>query len=419
MRAEDAGTIGARARMIRRRRGLSLEVVAGLAGITAGYLSMLEAGKRGFNRRGLLDDLAAALGCAVVDLTGQPYLAPDRATADAGAALPGVALAVYEYSLDEPPDVPARPVDQLAAAVAQANAYLDEAKFSLAVRDLGALLAELHVASASGSPDDRRAALAALAEACMVGTATARHLGRPELAIQTARRGYQAASLLGDPALKAQLAVQRALGLTWIGARRRVTAVLDEELASITPVADPAAADTGAAEAAGVLHLTSAWHKAQLGHAGDADAHMREAAELATATGERNALHMHFGPAHVAAWGLEVAVELGRGVAAAEQISGDVPALLDTLGSPNRRCVLHFNLARGYAQAEGARDSAALLHLDLADRTAPQGIRNVPVAREVLTELDRRAKRQVWELRSLRNRFGFGVGGQRLRSVKP
>jgi len=58
--------------MIRRRRGLSLDVVAGLAGISKSYLGMLEHGKRGFNRRGLLDDLAAALGCSVVDLTGQP-----------------------------------------------------------------------------------------------------------------------------------------------------------------------------------------------------------------------------------------------------------------------------------------------------------------------------------------------------------
>ncbi|MGH3821776.1 MAG: helix-turn-helix domain-containing protein, partial [Pseudonocardiaceae bacterium] len=44
LNAEEARTIGARARMIRRRRGLSLEVVAGLAGITAQYLSMLERG---------------------------------------------------------------------------------------------------------------------------------------------------------------------------------------------------------------------------------------------------------------------------------------------------------------------------------------------------------------------------------------
>jgi transcriptional regulator with XRE-family HTH domain len=42
--AEDASSIGARVRKIRSRRGLSLEVAAGLAGITKGYLSMLERG---------------------------------------------------------------------------------------------------------------------------------------------------------------------------------------------------------------------------------------------------------------------------------------------------------------------------------------------------------------------------------------
>ena len=52
--------IGVRARTIRRRRGLSLDVVAGLAGISKGYLSRLETGQRRFERRGLLDDLAAA-----------------------------------------------------------------------------------------------------------------------------------------------------------------------------------------------------------------------------------------------------------------------------------------------------------------------------------------------------------------------
>ena len=99
MDVEEARTIGARARMIRRRRGLSLDVAAGLAGITKGYLSMLEHGQRGFNRRGLLEDLAAALGCSVVDLTGQPYLPPDRTSAETLAALPSTSGATI-WSID-------------------------------------------------------------------------------------------------------------------------------------------------------------------------------------------------------------------------------------------------------------------------------------------------------------------------------
>src|SRR5581483_6548289 len=95
--AEYASVIGARARMIRRRRGLSLDVAAGLAGISKPYLSALERGQRGFNRRGLLEDLAAALGCSVADLTGQPYLPQDRNTADVLASLPTIRLALNDF----------------------------------------------------------------------------------------------------------------------------------------------------------------------------------------------------------------------------------------------------------------------------------------------------------------------------------
>jgi transcriptional regulator with XRE-family HTH domain len=47
MGVDDVSAIGQRARMIRRRRGLSLDVVGGLTGITGPYLSMLERGLRG------------------------------------------------------------------------------------------------------------------------------------------------------------------------------------------------------------------------------------------------------------------------------------------------------------------------------------------------------------------------------------
>lgn len=105
--------IGRRARMIRKRRGLSLDVVAGLAGgFTKSYLSMLERGQRGFNRRGLVEDLAGALGCSVSDLTGQPYLPVDRDTADALAAVPGIQVALHNYGPDDVPDVRPRPLDE-------------------------------------------------------------------------------------------------------------------------------------------------------------------------------------------------------------------------------------------------------------------------------------------------------------------
>src|SRR6478672_11727744 len=113
MDAEEASAIGARARKIRRRRGLSLDVTAGLAGIGKQYLSMLELGQRGFNRRGLLEDLAAELDCSVADLTGQPYLPTDRSAADALAALPSIRLALNDFGPMDVPDVTLRQVEAL------------------------------------------------------------------------------------------------------------------------------------------------------------------------------------------------------------------------------------------------------------------------------------------------------------------
>ncbi|MGH3692639.1 MAG: helix-turn-helix domain-containing protein [Pseudonocardiaceae bacterium] len=403
--ADEASTIGARARMIRRRRGLSLEVVAGLAGMTAQYLSMLERGLRGFNRRGLVEDLAEALGCSVADLTGQPYPLADRGTADALATLPGISLAVNDCTLDDVPDLPARPIEQLISAAAAANAHLDAARFSLAGRELGTVLTELHVAAVTGNPDTTRAALAALAEACLVGASIARHLGHADLAVQTARRGYDAAQRLGDPTRAGLLTMHRALGLGWIGARHRMTAVLDDALAGIT--SDPSATDTGPAQAAGMLHLTAALNHARQKRASDADAHLGAASELALHAGEGNVLLQHFGPVNVATWGVNVAVELGRGPATAEGVHADVPRLLDTFGSAVRGGALYFDLARAYAQAEGDRDWEAIQCVDAADRLAPQYVRPDPMARDLVRTLDRRAKRRVWELDSLCNRFGI------------
>ena len=168
MNVDDAQTVGARARMIRRRRGLSQEVVAGLAGITGAYLSLLERGRRGFNRRGLLEDLAGALGCSVADLTGQPYLAPDRQSADTAAAIPGISAALHDTTLDDVPDMPARPLPALVRAAAQANTSADDARYAVAGQNLGALLVELHVHAVTGNAQQRQAALVALTEACMV-----------------------------------------------------------------------------------------------------------------------------------------------------------------------------------------------------------------------------------------------------------
>ncbi|MGH4009201.1 MAG: helix-turn-helix domain-containing protein, partial [Pseudonocardiaceae bacterium] len=374
MDVDDASTIGARARKIRRRRGMSLEVAAGLAGISKGYLSLLEHGQRGFNRRGLLEDVADALGCSVADLTGQPYLPADRGTADALVVIAEITPLLYDITLDDVPDIPVRPVEQLARWAAEANAHCDEARYALAGRDLAALLTELHVHAATGTPAAARAALAALVEACAIAFGVARQLGHPQLAVQAMDRGYAAAVRLGDPALAAFAGLARAGAFSRLGARKTAGTVLAQARAAVEAEADPTGGDVRAAEALGMTHLLAAQLAGRNGHPGEADTHLAEAADLAQATGERNTLAWHFGPANVAAWSLAIAVERGDGPSYAERLDADPIAPR----SAGRRSRLHLDLSRGYAQAEGDRDSEAIRHLDTADRIAPTRVRNDP-----------------------------------------
>jgi hypothetical protein len=148
------------------------------------------------------------------------------------------------------------------------------------------------------------------------------------------------------------------------------------------------------------------------GRADDAATHFAEARSLATHTRERNHMRYHFGPTNVAAWELGLAVETGAGPAVAKRLAA-APIDLSVFGSKGRVAYVHFDLARAWAQADGRRDGEAARALDAADRLAPVRLRNDPIARDLVVALHRRARRQVWELDSLRNRFGIGSQGKR------
>jgi transcriptional regulator with XRE-family HTH domain len=409
-RPQRSAKIGARAQTIRRRRGLSLETAAGLAGISKSYLSMLENGERRFSQRGLLEDLAMALGCSVTDLTGQPYEPADELSADTLAVLPAIREVIYDADLDNADDVPVRPVAELAVAVRRANELRDASRYGPAGRDLDRLLAELHAHTARGG-DARRAALPVLVEACHVAAAVAEVVGNQDLALACAVREQQAAEELEDDetgrALKALAAY--GLGQTWlkVGARRQAAATLTRALDSDTSAAvDPDREDPAAAQMVGMVHLGSALLGARSGDRDMVETHLAEAEALATRTGERNLQLQHFGPVNVALWRVALTVELGDGPRAAEAAEADrIP--VEVLGSRLRAANLSLDIARGWWQAGGDRDEQAVRALDAADWAAPTLVRNHPLARELLDDLYGRVRRPMWELDSLRRRFGM------------
>jgi len=401
----DERAIGRRVRAVRRHRGLDIETAAGLAGVSKGYLSRLERGERAWTRRGLLADVASALGCAVADLTGQPYLAPDRQTSEAAAAIPALNLAFFDADLDDAPDIPTRPLSMLVSAVRAANVHADHVQYDLAGAGLGQLITELQVIVATGGSDDRRVALAALAEASIVAYGLARTTGHNELAVTAARRGVDAARRLERLDLIGLTTMCRSVALMRLGARRSAGNVANSVLTQLSAEPGPTTHATTVAEARGMLHLTAAMVAARDDERAAVETHLAEARSLAAHTGERNHLHFHFGQANVSAWELSLNVEAGEGPEAAERYQR-TPVNLAVFGSRDREASVHFDLARAWAQADGARDDDVITELDAADRIAPIRVRNDPLARDMVIDLHRRARRRMWELDSLRNRLG-------------
>ena len=403
----DGRSIGDRARAIRRRRGLSLDAAAGLAGISESYLSRLERGERQFDRRSLIENLAEALGCSPRDLTGGPALGTDARALSAASAVPALGVALHDTTFDDVPDIPHRPLRELVEVAAQANAAADEVRYPLSSDQLGNLITELHVVIATAKDTDQvQVALAALVEACIVARSLAGTLGHGDLAVAATHRGWEAARRAERPDLVGLMAMGRAISLNRIGARRRAGSILSATLADLAPLPGPTDDDTATAQARGMLHLAAAHLAARNGDIPTADTHLSEASDLARHTGERNHMRYHFGPANVATWRLAVAVETERGPDEVTRLT-DTPIDTSVLGSADRVAALHFDLARAHAQAGGDQDTEAVRHIDTADRVAPLRIRQDPLTRELIGTLDRRARRRVWELDSMKRRVGI------------
>jgi transcriptional regulator with XRE-family HTH domain len=110
--AEDASAIGARARKIRRRRGLSLDLVAGFAGISTPWNV----------------DSADSTGGAWSRISPPRLVArwrPDRAaisrsgseSAEALASLQDIRLVLNDYAPDERPTGSPRPLEALVSEI--------------------------------------------------------------------------------------------------------------------------------------------------------------------------------------------------------------------------------------------------------------------------------------------------------------
>src|SRR5215472_10644269 len=375
--SEGGQRIGSNVRAARRSRGMSLETLAGLTGRSKGWLSKVENGHARLERRQDIAAIAEALEVSADSLLGEPApgIRPGIRAYDIGP----LQRALLDAAPDDPPDIPARPVEVLRQEVDRADAALRAADHATVIQALGSTIGELCVHAAGGDGPGRQAALRALIGAYgSDGTCVLRQVGEINLAWIAGERARQAADLLGDPVWQAAAAYGRA--------HARSSANKPKGLMITPRLADEAEPHIGddrfAHQAYGMLRLSAALACAIQGDHRGAAEQAAEAAALADRDGEAAGAWELFGPANVGVWRTTLAVEAGEAEAAltyADQIEHR------DLASHNRRAALRLEKARAYAML--GKNAQAVQEMRQAEHLSPAQTRNNPFIRDLVRDM--------------------------------
>ncbi len=391
---DDARTIGRRLRQIRKSRGKSLRVVAGLAGVlSAASLSRIENGLRALDSRSEIVALANVLQIAPSELTKISEPLPTSGGTDAAT---NEIRRVLEAVIAGAVNGQAQTAEQLSARVHA----MGDLRQRCAYREMGpalpGLIADLHASINAGHDNARLLHLAVLLH--VLGTQTYLHIVRApdDLRLVAASLANDAAQRLDDPV---------SLGVAAFGFSNVLLAsgsfVLADRIvrrAGVTPGVD--------AELAGMLALSTSLTAAADKRPTDAEAALDYAADLAERTGEGNRFSLSFGPTNVTLWRMTAALEAKdyeRTVALAETVRPE------RIRASSRRAGYWMNYGRALARVRRRDDAVAALRR--AEKISPDEVPRNPFVREVLGELLARSRRDVSgrELRGMAYRAGLPV----------
>lgn len=396
MSGDTPTSTGRQLRQIRLARGKSLTVIAGLAGISASYLSRLESGDRALDRRSLIAALANALDVSPSEITGAALSQPgDR---DDDVALGEVRRALLSITMGEPRGQ-IQPAEQLRARVVDLVAAQNDTDSDKAGRALPALIRDLH--ATLDAKRDEQALLRLVTLAHMQGTQSwLTMIGAPmDLSWQAAMLARNAAERLDEPVSLAVSTFGTALGLLSAGAFDLATQAINRvELPRTT--AEEMQLD-------GMLSLAASLVAAASREEAQRSAALEHAADLAEHTGETNLLGFGFGPSNVGVWRMQAALESGDYTDAAEFAAQVNPEAIPVRA---RRAVYWREYGRALARLPRQRQTAVAM-LRKAEQISPEHVHRNPFTRATLAELVARAKRDAVgrELRGMAYRAGLPV----------
>ncbi|MGY2117121.1 helix-turn-helix domain-containing protein [Nocardia gipuzkoensis] len=392
--------VGRRLREIRAWRGQSLEVVAGLAGISFGYLGRLERGEQPLSNRATLEALARALRVAPSEFSGRPWEMTDGTSSEAHATLVAFENALEVCELGEDSGVPVRPWPEVSADLQRVSEYRQAADYAAQGNLTPGLLAELHAAYVR-NPELRLPTLIGLITCYdAMAWATKRLAGRglPLLAAKAVR---QCAEELESPA--------------WMGfgvwLRGSVAGELSrsQQYDRSVAMADRLSSylgDSDVLQVYGMLHLNAALAAAIQTDRETAETHLDEAAAVARRMDRPVGGFggFFFGSINVDIWRSSIGLELGDGARAVES-AADVP--VEAIPSSVRQANYYAEAGRALLIERKYRDRGLALLLR-AEKLAPQRVRGDFFVREAVADQLRAARRDAGgrELRGLAWRLG-------------
>jgi transcriptional regulator with XRE-family HTH domain len=397
MDAQEARTIGWRLRRIRKTRGKSLQVIAGLAGgMSTSTLHRIEHGQRPVTLSEIVA-LANALEIAPSELTTLPVPAPANGHTD--STTEAIRLALDAIDIDHP-DGLVLPVTALRDQVAQIHVQHRACQFAEIATGLPGLIRNLHTTLATGTD----------------------HAELLDLAIYL--HVHVTRQWLVHTAAPTDL-VRRAVFLT-----RRLAQERDE--ATALAIAEFAAADVllagGALElgqatlnsltlppvtsaTAGLVGLVTACHAMAAAldrRYGEVAAPIDAAADLAErfgATSQADSLGFLFGPVSAGCFRMWLALEANEPdhvVSIAQQVDPEQHPF------PVNRAVYWVHCGRALAQLRGRQDEAVRA-LRTAEDLHPTLVRRHPMVRDAIATLLPGTRRNAidTELRRMAHRAGL------------
>jgi transcriptional regulator with XRE-family HTH domain len=379
---------GERIQILRERKGLSRPVLAGLVGMSAGWLKGIEQGRRLPPRLPVLVKLAEALAVGDVavlagidmDLGGATSIPVASFARIPHDAVPAIREAVRDPMLS----VPGTPVDveDLAARTADAwRLWHTSREHRTDVgRVLPRLITDARLAARTAEGADRRSASAVLSDVYALTQHEIVWASEAELTWTVADRAMIAAQEADSPVALA--------GAAWtLGMVQRSAGDIDGALSLardatelLEPLMDDGSDDVPAL--AGALELHAATTCARAGREGDAWRYWDRASIIARGLPDGyNHPWTMFGASNVELHAVSISADLSKSQEArsrAEQIDPE------EIPSRERRGRLGVEIARSYSQRQ---DYPGMLHwLEFAYQTSTDSVRYSPSARQMASE---------------------------------